>query len=198
MASIKSRREVTSPCKGEVGSEAAGRRSTSRFSRVKEMTHRARRLRGEMTDAEIMLWKALRRRQIDDLQFRCQHAVGNYVLDFYCPSILLAIEIDGGQHNTTSGQTADASRTKWLNSNGIVVLRYWNNDVLANLSGVLEDIARCADERRRLSPPPERGRSAAKGRREGVNDARTDMTPPRRASRADPPLSGEGEGGSAP
>ena len=162
-------RGLTSPCKGEVGGEAAGRGSPSRFARTKAMTHRAQRLRSAMTDAETELWKALRRRQIVNLQFRRQHAVGNYVLDFYCPSILLAIEIDGGQHNTPSGLATDASRTKWLANKGIAVLRYWNNDVLANLNGVLEDIARAVDERLRL-------------------------TPPRRASRADPPLSGEGDG----
>jgi very-short-patch-repair endonuclease len=164
--------ELTSPCKGEVGGEAAGRGSSTRFARTKAMTHRARRLRADMTETETRLWKALRGRQIDDLQFRRHHAVGRYVFDFYCPAIQLAIEIDGGQHNTPSGQAADAGRTKWLNNKGIAVLRYWNNDVLANLSGVIEDIARLVAERQR-------------------------STPPRRASRVDPPLSGEGERGAA-
>ena len=148
------RRESTSPCKGEVGGEAAGRGSPSRFTRTKAITRRARRLRGDMTDAETKLWKALRRRQVDDLPFRRQHAVANYVLDFYCPSIQLAIEIDGGQHNTLSGQATDANRTKWLNNKGIIVLRYWNNDILANLSGVMEDIARAVAERQRSTPNP--------------------------------------------
>lgn len=183
----------TSPCKGEVD---LWRGSASRYMRTRSMTRQARRLRGEMTDAETKLWKALRRRQINDLQFRRQRAVGNYVLDFYCPSILLAIEIDGGQHNTAHGQAADVQRTKWLNEHGIVVLRYWNNDVLTNLAGVLEDITRSI-EHRRESTPPVRGRSAAEGHQEGVNNDCADLTPPRRASRADPPLSGEGKGSSA-
>ena len=145
-----------------------------------------------MTDTEIKLWNALRRRQIGDLQFRRQHAIGNYVLDLYCPTLKLAIEVDGGQHNTASGQATDLRRTTWLNEHGIVVLRYWNNDVLGNLTGVLEDIARFVEQHR-----------------QGVNIAHSDkkLTPPRRArsqvyagcvnlaaKRADPPLPGEGKG----
>jgi very-short-patch-repair endonuclease len=161
------------------------------------MTRRARRLRQNMTDAERSLWNALRRRQIGNIQFRRQHAIGNYVLDFYSPSIQLAIEIDGGQHNTEPGRVADSQRTRRLNERGIVVLRYWNNDVMTNLGGVLEDIARSIEEKRSFSPPPEGGRSAAEGRREAVGNRPGGPTPPRRATRADPPLSGEGEEGSA-
>ncbi len=182
IAGPKPLRESTSPCKGEVGSEAAGRGSSSRFTRTKVITNRARRLREVMTDAETKLWKALRRRQVDDLQLRRQHAVGNYVLDFYCPSIRLAIEIDGGQHNTPSARAADTSRTEWLNNKGIIVLRYWNNDVLANLTGVLEDIVRSVAERQRLTPP-RRARSQ-------VSAGCANLA----AKRADPPLSGEGDG----
>ncbi len=144
----------TSPCKGEVGRVAAGRGSVSRFSRTGAMTSRARRLRGNMTDAEYKLWHALRRDQLNGLHFRRQHPVGPYTLDFYCPALRLAVEVDGGQH---SGQTkqADERRTHWFSDKGIAVVRFWNNDVLRNLEGVLTELAHIADERAKaLTPAP--------------------------------------------
>jgi very-short-patch-repair endonuclease len=147
-------RVPTSPCKGEVGREAAGRGSKPRFSRTTQMTKRARNLRGSMTDAEAKLWRAVRRNQIDNLNFRRQHPIGPYTLDFYCPSLKLGIELDGGQHAEESKQVADRRRTGWLASKGIHIIRFWNNDVLSNLSGVLTEIARIASERsKQLSTP---------------------------------------------
>jgi hypothetical protein len=95
------RQGLTSPCKGEVGREAAGRRSTPKFSRTVQMTKRARRLRRDMTDAERKLWQVLRREQIKGVSFRRQHPVGPFTLDFYAPALKLGIEIDGGQHATS-------------------------------------------------------------------------------------------------
>jgi very-short-patch-repair endonuclease len=117
------------------------------------MTQRAQRLRNTTTEAEAKLWNALRRDQIEGLHFRRQHPVGTYVLDFFCPAIQLAIEIDGGQHNTDQIQASDAHRTDWLNERGILVVRYWNNDVLGNFTGVLEDLVRIIVERRRMLTP---------------------------------------------
>ncbi len=97
----------------------------------------ARRLRVNMTDAELVLWKALRNRQLDEFKFRRQHPIGPYVLDFFCEDHKLAVEIDGGQHT----EEKDAARTAWLAERGIRILRFWNNDVLSNLSGVLETIS---------------------------------------------------------
>ena len=127
----------TSPCKGEVDREAGGR--GSRFSRTRAITARARNLRGNMTDAEARLWHALRRDQLNGLHFRRQHPVGPFTLDFYCPSLRLAVEVDGGQHAEQVKQ-ADDRRTRWLGEKGVVVVRYWNNDVLSNLEGVLSDL----------------------------------------------------------
>jgi very-short-patch-repair endonuclease len=136
----------TSPCKGEVGREASGRGSAaSRFARKPEMVAKARRLRGELSDAEQRLWRAMRRDQISGLGFRRQHAIGRYVLDFYCPSIRLAIEVDGGQHNFAMERKQDQDRTKWLEANGIHLIRFWNNDVLGNLNGVLSEIVRVSE-----------------------------------------------------
>jgi hypothetical protein len=64
-----------------------------------------------------------------------------YVLDFYCSSLRLAIELDGGQHARPDTLQRDEKRTRWLSERNVTLLRYWNSDVVQNLSGVLEDIA---------------------------------------------------------
>jgi very-short-patch-repair endonuclease len=74
--------------------------------------------------------------------------MGAYVLDFYCPTIGLAIELDGGQHSAEIVRPYDERRTRWLASNEIAVLRFWNNDVFSNFDGVLSEIARSVDELR--------------------------------------------------
>jgi len=76
------------------------------------------------------------------LSFRRQHPLGGYVMDFYCPAIRLAIEVDGGQHNGALGRARDERRSKWLQGKGVTVLRFWNNDVLGNIEGVWEEIER--------------------------------------------------------
>src|SRR5579871_941304 len=112
----------TSPCEGEVDREAGGR--GSRFSHTRTMTARARRLRSSMTDAETRLWRALRRDQLMGFHFRRQHPVGPFTLDFYCSSLRLAVELDGGQH-AERRKKADERRTRWLAERDIVVIRYW-------------------------------------------------------------------------
>jgi len=143
---------LTSRCKGEVDREASGR--GSRFSRTSAMTERAKRLRNNMTDAETRLWRVLRRGQLNGLQFRRQHPVGPFTLDFYCPSLPLAIELDGGQH-AVQRKRADDRRTRFLSEKKIVVVRYWNNDVFGNLQGVLEDLHAVIEKRaREVTPSP--------------------------------------------
>jgi very-short-patch-repair endonuclease len=142
----------TSPCKGEVDREASGR--GSRFSRTPIMTARARKFRSAMTDAESRLWRALRRDQLNGLSFRRQHPIGAYTLDFYCPNLRLAVELDGGQH-AGPRKLADDRRTRRLAERGIVVLRYWNNEVLSNLPGVLSDLLAHAERlAQRVTPSP--------------------------------------------
>ena len=138
----------TSPCKGEVDREAGGR--GSRFSRTEAMTARARKLRGNMTAAENQLWRALD--QLNGLHFRRQHPVGPFTLDFYCPSLRLAVEVDGGQHAEQRKQ-ADDRRTRRLAEKGVMVVRYWNNDVLSNLEGVLSDLLRHAERLAQAATP---------------------------------------------
>jgi very-short-patch-repair endonuclease len=131
------REKITSPWQGEVDREAGGR--GSRFSRTEAITKRARSLRANMTDAEAKLWNALRREQVRGISFRRQRPIAPYVLDFYAPRLKLAVEVDGGQHAEQRKQ-ADDDRTEYLAAKGISVVRYWNNDVLSNLEGVLSDL----------------------------------------------------------
>ncbi|HVU40748.1 MAG TPA: endonuclease domain-containing protein [Xanthobacteraceae bacterium] len=130
----------SSLCKGE----DRWRSAASRFSRTKETTARARRLRRDATRAERKPWYVLQRGQLDGLSFRRQHPVGRYILDFYCPAIRLAVEVDGGQHNEPRHHADDERRTQVLRNKGITVLRFWNNDVLENIEGVWYEISRIA------------------------------------------------------
>jgi very-short-patch-repair endonuclease len=107
----------------------------------------AKRLRKEMTPPEIGLWLALRRNEAG-LHFRKQHAVEDYVLDFYCASARLAIEVDGEVHACGDRPKRDAVRDAWLVSQGLLVVRYPATDVLYNLEGVVRQIISTALERR--------------------------------------------------
>ncbi|RED36086.1 very-short-patch-repair endonuclease [Rhodopseudomonas thermotolerans] len=98
----------------------------------------ARRLRGNQTDAETMLWNRLRNRQIARHKFVRQCPIGPYICDFVCRERMLVIEVDGGQHAESS---KDAVRDDFLRTLGYRVLRFWNNDVLGNVAGVLDVIA---------------------------------------------------------
>jgi very-short-patch-repair endonuclease len=96
---------------------------------------RAKELRRNMTDAEKLLWSRIRRDQIDGLPFRKQVPIGDYVADFACLPIRLVIEVDGGQHDAQ--KEYDDARTAVLEGQGYRVLRFWNNEVLGNIEGVL-------------------------------------------------------------
>jgi very-short-patch-repair endonuclease len=92
--------------------------------------------RRAMTDAEKKLWLALRAGAVDDCRFRRQEPIGPYFADFVCRSAMLVVEVDGGQH----GESRDSARTRDLEARGYRVLRFWNNDVLQNLDGVMTAI----------------------------------------------------------
>ena len=99
---------------------------------------RARQLRRNPTKPERLLWAALRRKQ-RGLRFRQQHPAGPYVLDFYCPSAKLCVEVDGSHHDQTVA--ADERRDRWLGKQGIKVLRVSATDVLADPDAVADWIA---------------------------------------------------------
>ena len=115
---------------------------------------RARILRGAATLPERLLWAALRQKQ-HGLRFRRQHPAGSYILDFYCPSARLCVEIDGAQHNQTTA--SDARRDKWLANQGIHVIRVPATEVLRDPDAVAQWIASQAPLRRSAPPPPEEG-----------------------------------------
>jgi very-short-patch-repair endonuclease len=100
----------------------------------------AKRLRDNHTEAEAILWRHLRRLEIEGTHFRRQVVLGPYVADFACLKHRLVIEVDGSQHGTDRGMAADAVRTRWLEAEGYRVLRFWNNDVMARTDSVLEAI----------------------------------------------------------
>jgi very-short-patch-repair endonuclease len=99
----------------------------------------ARALRRNMTDAERLLWSRLRMGQLG-FRFRLQHPIAPYVIDLYCIERRLAIELDGGQHNESAGIASDRHRSARLRTQGIQTLRFWDNDVLNNIDGVLQII----------------------------------------------------------
>jgi len=95
-------------------------------------------LRKNLTDAERLIWKHLRSRQFEGLKFRRQEPIGDYIVDFVCFERNLILEIDGGQHAEQKMQ--DSERDKWFQARGFTTLRFWNNDVLKNVVGVIETI----------------------------------------------------------
>jgi very-short-patch-repair endonuclease len=101
-------------------------------------TPTSRRLRVNQTDAEAKLWQSLRARQLFGLKFARQQPIGRYICDFVCREKLSVVEVDGGQH---ADSKEDEVRDRYLREKGYRVLRFWNNDVLSNLDGVLEVIA---------------------------------------------------------
>ena len=103
------------------------------------LDHR-RLLRKNSTDAERRLWRYLRNRGLTGAKFYRQCGFGPFVLDFFCFSRRIAIELDGGQHNDPERRLRDLARTAYLEGFGIRVLRFWNRDVLENADGTLERI----------------------------------------------------------
>jgi adenine-specific DNA-methyltransferase len=98
----------------------------------------AREMRQGMTDAEALLWQLLRNRRVAGAKFRRQHPVGRYILDFYCDELKLGVELDGGQHGDAIAY--DEKRDEWLRMQGIRILRFWNNQMLAETEAVMEAI----------------------------------------------------------
>jgi very-short-patch-repair endonuclease len=100
---------------------------------------RAHELRGNLTPAERKLWKYLRAHRLGGAGFRRQHAIGPYIVDFCAPRLKLIIELDGGQH--ADQVEYDSARTEYLERQGYRVLRFWNNDVIKNVQGVIQVIS---------------------------------------------------------
>lgn len=99
----------------------------------------ARDLRNNATDAERTLWGALSSRKVGGVRFNRQVCIGPYVCDFVARTPRLIVEVDGGQHAIDAA--TDTERTRWLESQGYHVLRFWNHDVLVNVDGIAATIA---------------------------------------------------------
>ena len=95
----------------------------------------AKQLRSNATEAEKLLWKHLRAKRFEGFKFKRQKPIGRYIVDFVCLEKRLVIEVDGGQHMDDA--TKDANRSEWIEQQGYRVMRFWNNDVLSNIEGVL-------------------------------------------------------------
>ncbi|MBS1514503.1 MAG: endonuclease domain-containing protein [Bacteroidetes bacterium] len=99
-------------------------------------------LRNNATLSEKILWSKLKKGNPFNLKFRRQYSIGNYIVDFYCPELKLAIEIDGDSHFQEGADKKDFTRTNFLEREGINLIRFTNNDVKKNLQQVLEEINR--------------------------------------------------------
>ena len=107
----------------------------------KDQTYFSRQLRKDSTDAERVLWARLRDYRLG-VKFRRQEPIGPYIVDFVCFEKKIVIEVDGGQHNDEAIQRNDKERETWLRGEGFRVFRFWNNEVTANVDGVLEVLSR--------------------------------------------------------
>ena len=135
---------------------------------TRTMRARARSLRRDSTDAERIIWNALRAHRLNGTSFRRQKPIGPYVVDFVCHAAKVIVEIDGGQHFEAANQKRDARRDAFLTSKGYRVLRLNNYDVMTNKSGVLETIASAIDRAPSPTLPRKRGRERTRGLGEAV------------------------------
>ena len=124
---------------------------------MKKNVFRARELRQTLTDAEKLLWRRLRLKQIEGQKFRRQAPIGNYIVDFVCFEKRLIVELDGGQH---AEQTEyDEARDRWLESQGFRVIRVWNDQVMRETEAVMEmifnTVTTVTPVTPHLDPPPQ-------------------------------------------
>ncbi len=115
-------------------------------------SQRARALRKRMTDAERLLWRHLRNRELGGWKFRRQYPVGPFIVDFICVEKNVVIEVDGGQH--AENEALDIQRSAYLNKMGYRVFRFWNNEVLQETEAVLEAIFAILANGKQNSPHP--------------------------------------------
>jgi very-short-patch-repair endonuclease len=124
---------------------------------------RARAMRKSMSPPEVLLWTRLRGRSPDKPTFRRQHPIGSIIVDFYCPSARLAVEVDGSSHWGDQALGRDEARDQWLWRQGVAVLRVPASEVFQDPGGVADGILRFADERRSARPAPSTTPSAGRG-----------------------------------
>lgn len=111
-----------------------------KFYNLKKHTKTRKALRNNMPLAEVILWTHLKRKRFRGLKFRRQYGIDRYVVDFYCPKLRLAIEVDGINHLGKKQKLKDQKRQAEIESCGIKVLRFMNTDIYDNIDGVVEDL----------------------------------------------------------
>ena len=114
-----------------------------------------------MTDAERIIWNAIRAHRMHGMSFRRQTPIGPFIVDFVCHAALLIVEIDGGQHSEPENMKRDARRETFLKSKGYRILRFNNYEVMTNREGVLETIAAAVMHAPSPPLPRKRGREQA-------------------------------------
>jgi len=107
------------------------------FGATHKTIEKSKELRKHMTEAESLLWERLKGKQLLDLRFRRQHPINIFIADFYCHSVLLAVEVDGGIHEIEENKKYDISREDELLKYGIKVIRFKNQDILNNIDDVI-------------------------------------------------------------
>jgi very-short-patch-repair endonuclease len=136
-------------------------RKAPQWQVTRTMRSRARSLRRDSTDAECIIWSALRAHRLNGASFRRQTPIGPYVVDFLCHNARLVVELDGGQHFEPQQQRRDARRDAFLTNKGYRVLRFNNHDVITNKAAVLETIAAAINHSPSPPLPRKRGREQA-------------------------------------
>jgi len=129
------------------------------YGASKQLINRAKELRKQQTDAEKVLWNALRSHQFSGFKFRRQHPVKWFIADFYCHEVKLIIEVDGGIHATPDQSAYDVGRTAEIEEMGISLIRFTNEEILTNLEFVLKQI----DKMIQLPTSPSPGGEGAGG-----------------------------------
>ena len=170
----------------EGGGRGWGKTATQKYDKNTQIN--AIELRNKATKQEKNLWKYLNKSQLG-YKFRRQQPIGHYVVDFFCPTLNLVIEIDGGQHNTEEIIEYDKKRSEFLNKCGYRVLRIWNNDIDNNIEGVIEYIKMNLV----MPPPPNPLPQGAGGN--GIVSLPTLSENPQRFVSSSPESQGAGENG---
>jgi very-short-patch-repair endonuclease len=120
--------------------------------------NRAKLMRRVMTEAELKLWNELRAHRLMGLGFRRQLTIAGYIVDFACPAKKLIVELDGAQHGEAAHEIADALRSKRLEQDGWLILRFWNDDILRDIDNVCQHIVTSAglvaDDAAKYAQPP--------------------------------------------
>src|SRR6266404_4166749 len=115
---------------------------------------RVRYLRKNATDCERILWRHLRNRNFARYKFRRQHPIDRYVLDFYCPAVKLAVELDGSGHGYRLREACDQKRDEFLAGKGTAIVRFWNHQIREELDSVLQAIWIALEKRVPTNPSP--------------------------------------------